>query len=431
VDPLSTLLSWRAGREAASHNVYVSTDVNAVTDGTETAVNVSEASYAPELDLGATYFWRVDEVNDLEDPAVWAGGVQSFSASNSLVVDDFESYNDIVSGEEGSNLVYLTWMDGYVAPPAVRTNGSTIGYIIFASMEPDTVHGGDQSVPLSYDNTSVSSSEVSVNPANLPNGSNWSKGSPKALVLWIYGDLGNTGNDQLYVKIGNSKFPYGGDIAIPKWRPMIIDLTGVSLSNVSTLAIGIERSGGTGGSGIVFIDDITLVASAPAVPSEEIWIEAEAFNTITAPFEVFTELEDASGGQYIGKQNGIGDNGGASPYPDATATYTFTVLGGNYLIGLRVYGYGVSDGIWTRIADATAVLTENGDDAILTDGWLDSNNWRPRGELWNWVNVVAGDNTGPADPDAVYTLTPGMHTLEIANSDDGTMIDMIVITSVD
>jgi len=427
VDVLSTLMTWRAGREAASHNLYVSTDVNAVTDGTEPAVNVSEASYAPELDLGMTYFWRVDEVNDVEDPAVWAGGVQSFSAANSLVVDDFESYNDILPGEEGSNRIYDIWSDGYEQP----ANGSTIGYLIGASMEPDTVQGGDQSVPFSFDNTSASSSEVSVNPADLPNGSNWSIGSPTALVLWIYGDLGNTGNDQLYVKIGNSKFPYGGDLAIPKWRPVIVDLTGVSLSNVSTLAIGIERSDGTGGSGIVFIDEITLVASAPAVPSEEIWIEAENFVTITAPFEVLTELEGASGGQYIGKLNGSGDNSGASPNPDATATYTFEVLGGNYLIGLRVFGYGVSDGVWTRIADATAVLTENGADATLTDGWLDSNNWRPRGELWNWVNVVAGDNTGPADPDAVYTLTPGAHTLEIANRDDGTMLDMIVITSVD
>ena len=78
------------------------------------------------------------------------------------------------------------------------------------------------------------------------------------------------------------------------------------------------------------------------------------------------------------------------------ATYTFEVTGGNYLIDLRVYGYGNSDGVWTRIADATAVLTENGDDATLTDGWLDSNNFT-EGSFWHWVNAVAGDNGG--DPD--------------------------------
>jgi len=83
--------------------------------------------------------------------------------------------------------------------------------------------------------------------------------------LWFRGDPNNSATDQLYVKVGNSKVIYDGDISRPHWRLMIVDLTGVNLNNVSTVAIGIERSGGSGGSGVIFLDDISLYGTAPAV----------------------------------------------------------------------------------------------------------------------------------------------------------------------
>ncbi|MHC4682390.1 MAG: hypothetical protein ACYTEK_27350, partial [Planctomycetota bacterium] len=57
-------LAWRPGREAATHNVSLSTDEQAVIDGTVPAVSVADASYSSDLDLGSTYYWRIDEVND-------------------------------------------------------------------------------------------------------------------------------------------------------------------------------------------------------------------------------------------------------------------------------------------------------------------------------------------------------------------------------
>jgi len=256
VDPLPALLSWRAGRQAASHNVYVSTDVNAVTDGTELAVNVSDSSYAPELDLGATYFWRVDEVNDVEDPAVWAGGVQSFSTGNFLVVDDFESYNDILDGEEGSNLVYMTWIDGFDNPSA---NGSIIGYITGASMETDTVHGRSQSAPMEYNNVGAAFSEVTRTLAPQK----WADNGIQTLSLWFFGDPANTPG-QLYVKVNGVQVDYDGDadkLTLAGWQPWNIDLTsiGANLSSVTSLAIGIQ---GPGASGTLLLDDIRLYSLA-------------------------------------------------------------------------------------------------------------------------------------------------------------------------
>ncbi|UCC99363.1 MAG: discoidin domain-containing protein, partial [Phycisphaerales bacterium] len=62
-------LAWRAGREAATHNVYLSTNEQAVIDGNAPVNAVADASYSPSpLDLGSTYYWRIDEVNDAETP---------------------------------------------------------------------------------------------------------------------------------------------------------------------------------------------------------------------------------------------------------------------------------------------------------------------------------------------------------------------------
>jgi hypothetical protein len=91
---VDAILSFRAGRDAATHDVYLSTDEQTVIDGTAPVATVTDPSYAPSLDLATTYYWRVDEVNDAETPAIWQGDLWNFTTEESIVVDDFESYND-------------------------------------------------------------------------------------------------------------------------------------------------------------------------------------------------------------------------------------------------------------------------------------------------------------------------------------------------
>jgi len=257
-------LGWRPGREAAEHRVYLSTDQQAVIDGAAPATTLGQTSYSPALAFGTTYFWRVDEVNNAELMASWPGDVWSFTTQEYRVVDDFESYNDVPEGEAGSRLVYVIWQDGYANP---STNGSTMGYLTETSLETNNVHGGSKSVPLFYDNTTAGLSEVTCNTNDLFIGSNWSLGSPEALVLWLRGDPDNNpATDQLYVKLGNARVNYNGDISLAQWRSWSIDLTtlGLNLSSVSGLTIGLERTGGAGGRGVVLLDDIRLYGLAPA-----------------------------------------------------------------------------------------------------------------------------------------------------------------------
>jgi hypothetical protein len=113
---LDTMLSWRPGREAASHQVYFSTDKQAVTNGTAPVKTVGSDSFNPgPLNLGTTYYWKVAEVNNAKTPNTWTGDVWSFTTKEYLVVEDFESYND------DDNRIYDAWIDGYVD----KSSGST------------------------------------------------------------------------------------------------------------------------------------------------------------------------------------------------------------------------------------------------------------------------------------------------------------------
>jgi hypothetical protein len=246
-------LTWRPGREAASHTVYLSTDQQAVIDGTAPAKTATNHSFSPSsLQLGTTYYWRVDEVNDAAATKSWAGDVWSFTTQAYRAVDDFESYTD----DEG-NRIYEAWVDGFGS----TNNGSQVGYAQAPFAERTTIHGDKQSMPLSYSNTGAIAVSEAVRTFDAPQ--DWTANGIKSLSLYFQGAAGNGG--QLYLKINNTKVPYNGgagDIAKLAWIPWNIDLStvGGNLSNVTKLTIGVE---GAGAKGIVYIDDIRLYPKTP------------------------------------------------------------------------------------------------------------------------------------------------------------------------
>jgi len=118
------VISWRAGREAATHKVYLSAEEQAVTDETISPVSIpadrSYANYATgPLILGQSYYWKVNEVNEAETPTTWQGNVWNFTAQEYLVVDDIEDYNDFEPDR-----IFDTWIDGWSDP---AKGGSQVG----------------------------------------------------------------------------------------------------------------------------------------------------------------------------------------------------------------------------------------------------------------------------------------------------------------
>ena len=418
-------LGFRAGREAAKHNVYFSSDEQAVIDGNVPVTTVTESSYGPlSLDLGTTYYWRVDEVNEAESPTMFEGDIWNFTTQQHFVVDDFEDYNDYSPDE-----IWSTWVDGYGIP----ANGATAGYpdpVDFLAgehyVETTIVYGGQQSMPYFYDNSGparYSEAELTLSPVQ-----DWTGHGITVLSLQFCGDPNNS-VEQMYAKLNGSKVVYDGDAAdITQgwWHQWNIDLAsfGVDLQNVTKLSIGFgdETSTTPGGSGKVLFDDIRLYRSVPGPPAG-IWIEAEAADSITSPMEIYDDPL-ASLGQYIGTTDDVGDSGG-SPPPDGIATYTFTVEGGTYKVSCRII-IPSGDSFWVRIPGA-ANLTPGEDPDNPGTGWV---RWSdpPDSDNWYWHDVFSGDHD---EETANWTLAAGTHTLEIARREDGALLDVIVISKID
>ncbi|UCD51382.1 MAG: discoidin domain-containing protein, partial [Phycisphaerales bacterium] len=278
---LDVTLDWRAGREVATHDVYLSADRAAVEDGTALVDSVDESRYATSgLNLGETYYWKVNEVNEAAVPSVWEGQVWNFSTQDYLVVEDFESYND------EDNVIYETWLDGWV-----NDTGSTVGYLEAPFAERTIVNSGRQSMPLFYDNVGVSTSEADFELAQ-----NWTASGVRSLSIRFHGDADSTVG-QLYVTINGTKVAYDGDAADlngAMWQSWNIDLSTVgNVSNVRSLTIGIE---GAGASGVIYIDDIRLYPSAPEVI---VPAEPDAANLV-ASYAFDGNANDASGNGHDG-----------------------------------------------------------------------------------------------------------------------------------
>ncbi|MHC4335357.1 MAG: LamG domain-containing protein, partial [Planctomycetota bacterium] len=88
-------LTWNPGdytQAGNGHELFFGTswdDVNSMTDPCATK-NLDDESYDPGvLELKASYYWRVDEVND---PCLWRGQVWRFTVGDFLILDNFEQY---------------------------------------------------------------------------------------------------------------------------------------------------------------------------------------------------------------------------------------------------------------------------------------------------------------------------------------------------
>jgi len=113
------IITWSPGIYAASHEIYFGTDQEAVKNANTSSPehkgsgNLGSESYDPgQLEWNTTYYWRIDEVNNTNADSPWPGILWSFTTANFLIVDDFESYNDLDPADPDSNRIFNAWIDG-------------------------------------------------------------------------------------------------------------------------------------------------------------------------------------------------------------------------------------------------------------------------------------------------------------------------------
>jgi hypothetical protein len=192
------VLSWKPGKHATSHDVYFGTDQEAVRNAGAGSPEYkgtndfgSESLDLGEIDLETTYYWRIDEVNNLNPDSPWVGEVWSFTTGSFLIVDDFEDYNDYPPDE-----IYSTWIDGY----EIETNGALVGYDLEQAdflegkhiVETTIVQGGKQSMPYFYNNVGTATYSEAERP--LSPVQDWTREGVHELSLWFIGYPASVGS---------------------------------------------------------------------------------------------------------------------------------------------------------------------------------------------------------------------------------------------
>ena len=253
VDP-DAVLSWRAGRNAVSHEVYLGTDPQSI----GLVGTVDEAAFAPDdLAFGSTYYWQIVEVNEADTVAAWAGEIWTFSTQEFALIDGFETYNDDI---DAKTTIFDTWLDGWV-----NDTGSTVGYLNAPFAEQTIVHSGRQSMPLTYDNSAAPFYSEAERIFDEPQ--DWTVGGADSLRLYFRGAAANA-PQTLYVALEDSAGHAATvDHTDPDavlatewqvWQIALSEVGGVNLTRIEKMTIGVgnRTSPTAGGTGTVYIDDI-------------------------------------------------------------------------------------------------------------------------------------------------------------------------------
>ncbi len=285
-------LRWSAGEKAARHDVYFGRDHGAVSTADPTSPSYQGRQTGTDFPLeglvefgGGSYFWRIDEV-EVDGVTIHRGAVWSFTVPSYLIIDEFEAYDDV----EGSR-IFDVWVDGY----ADGLSGSAVGHGMATQGtfgERTIVHGGHQSMPMDFNNTTRPYYSEAVRTFTPPE--DWTAYGVTNLSLWFLGqpipfvDTGNvTGRGQqvwignapdrtndaagLYVAVeddaGKSGMATYPDSAATnfgvwtEWRIPLSSLTGVNLAKIKKLYIGVgdRKNPVPDGSGRIYLDDIRVI----------------------------------------------------------------------------------------------------------------------------------------------------------------------------
>jgi hypothetical protein len=246
------VLTWAPGL-GASYEVYFGADTDSME--LKSSGNLGSESYNPgQLEWNTTYYWRIDGVDNANPDSPWTGPLWSFTTADFLIVDDFESYNDLDPTDPTSKKISLSWIDGLNDP----ANGSLVGYE-YMPYGARIIHGGLQSLPFAYDN-SAGKSETTL---TLTDTRDWTVNGVNTLTIWFVGTSINAAENLYVVLNGSARIDYDNSDAptLTSWTSWNIDLQDfadqdVNLADVDSITIGLSSV--TGGTGFMFFDDIRL-----------------------------------------------------------------------------------------------------------------------------------------------------------------------------
>jgi hypothetical protein len=252
------VLSWSPGQSAESHVVYlgksragVAADAVPVTDPPQPQ---DANTFDPcDLELGTTYYWRVDEVNDSQ---VRPGPIWSFKTTDHLVVDDFDQYNLRTPGDPNNVNFAGTWSGASVnlwwefthecSKQAMAFNYRYYHYSVYS----EAVH----TFRPTQDWTAAGEKVLEL----------FFRGQPTNIIGQMYLVLDDEDSETIIAYPGDAN-----DLRKDTWQPWRIVLgelndPNLDLSCVTSIALGFCAEAGkpnAEGYGTVYFDDIRLYSS--------------------------------------------------------------------------------------------------------------------------------------------------------------------------
>jgi len=373
-------LSWSAGDDAVSHDVYFGDDSDAVANATVATTGIFLGNQAGttkavgDLELDKTYYWRIDERTAAN--VVTAGDVWSFTISSNLIVDDMVTY-------DGGNPISTTWAAG----GATVSLDEAFYYWVYP-----------KSLRLDYNNAAAP--YYSQATRTFATDQNWAASNIKAFQLVFHGAPANT-NEPVYVVIEDADgdkqtifYDQTDDTIIQaSYRPWLyfdIDLTSlnaaIDVTRIKKLTVGVGNpiTPAAGGVGTVWFDYMALYPSrcisawTPGDTNGDCkielvdlmvmvndWLKQTEIVTPVTPTsglvarytfdETFgTDVADSSGNNYTAEAssssgwNAGGKFGGCIVFdgstvnyvdvPQATATTMFTGIDKEFTVSLWLWG---------------------------------------------------------------------------------------------
>ncbi len=207
-------LAWYPGVKAAGHDVYFGDDAGAVA-AADTSSPLYQGRLAADvvtfspggLELDKTYYWRVDEVNEVEADSPWGGAVWSFTVANYLVIDDFEAYDILPIDPVGAPIAWYEFEGDLTDSSGNGHDGTPFGDISFAD---DPVMGQVLSLP-GGDNQYVLVGEVGISGTMPTTIACWAKADNTSIPDWtlIFGFTTTGGGCGSHFNVGSLGGPGG------------------------------------------------------------------------------------------------------------------------------------------------------------------------------------------------------------------------------
>ncbi|AQQ71586.1 hypothetical protein SMSP2_01962 [Limihaloglobus sulfuriphilus] len=253
-------LEWDPGANTDSYNVYFGDDYQSVADAADPDTLPGRGSQtlttytAQSLELGRTYYWRVDDVIGSE---IRTGEVLSFTA-DSIAVDTFREYVD-------SDLLRDKWSCFY---------NDTTNFIALSETE-----GTDsKAMRINYNNftTTMPLSMYKVEATRqFDTAADMTMGGQASLLTIVFRGSADNQEDPIYVRLEDSSaqtsqidhpdYQAVQNADYTAWEIPLADFgTGIDLAAVSSITVGVGdgvENPSSSGSDAVYIDHITLSPS--------------------------------------------------------------------------------------------------------------------------------------------------------------------------